>query len=107
MLLKDVKDPRIGRVTITRVTLSDDLRQARVAVALGGEADARARALEGLRSAAGFVRGELARRLNLRYAPRVVFEADESLDELQRLGRLFRGLERPREGEGEGAEGDA
>ena len=98
MLLRDLKDPRIGRATITRVRVTDDLRHARAFVAVAGDPAAQARALEGLRSAAGFVRGELARRLNLRYAPDIVFEADETLDEMQRLGELFRSL-RPPEGE--------
>jgi ribosome-binding factor A len=99
MLLMDLKDPRIGRATITRVRVTDDLRQARAFVSLAGDPAGLARALEGLRSAAGFVRGELARRLNLRYAPEVVFEADEMLDEMQRLGDLMRSLHPPEEGE--------
>ena len=99
MLLRDLKDPRIGRVTVVRVRVTDDLKHARAFVALAGDADARARALEGLRSAAGYLRGELARRLHLRYAPEVQFEADQSLDEMQRLGELFRTLEPSGEGE--------
>jgi ribosome-binding factor A len=98
MLLRDLKDPRIGRVTVTRVRVSDDLKHARVSVVVAGDAGAQARCLEGLRSAAGFLRGELGRRLHLRYAPEVLFEADDSLDELQRLGDLFREI-RAAEGE--------
>jgi ribosome-binding factor A len=93
MLLRELKDPRIGRVTITRVRVTDDLKHARAFVAAAGDAEAVARALEGLRSAAGFLRGELARRLHLRYAPEVLFEADDSLDEMQRLAHLFKTLE--------------
>ncbi len=92
MLLRDLKDPRIGRVTITRVRVTDDLKHAHVSVAAAGDAEAVVRALEGLRSAAGFLRGELARRLHLRYAPEVHFEADDSLDEMQRLAHLFKTL---------------
>ena len=99
MLLRDLKDPRIGGVTVVRVRVTDDLKHARAFVALSGDAAARARALEGLRSAAGFLRGELGRRLHLRYAPEVRFEADESLDEMQRLGDLFRTLGASGEGD--------
>ncbi len=99
MLLLDLKDPRIGRATITRVRVTDDLRHARAFVSVAGDPAGLTRALEGLRSAAGFIRGELARRLNLRYAPEVVFEADEMLDEMQRLGDLMRGLRPPEETE--------
>jgi ribosome-binding factor A len=95
LLLRDLKDPRIGRLTVTRVQVTDDLKSVRVSVAMPGDAAVRQRALEGLRSAAGFVRGELARRLNLRYAPVVKFEADDSLDALQRLGELFHRVEGP------------
>jgi ribosome-binding factor A len=95
MLLKDLKDPRIGRATITRVRVTDDLRHARAFVAVAGDPAALARALERLRSAAGFLRGELARRLTLRYAPDLAFAADETLDEMQRLGELFRSLRPP------------
>ena len=97
MLVRDLKDPRIGRVTIVRVRVTDDLKHARAFVAVAGDAEARARALEGLRSAAGFLRGELARRLHLRYAPEVLFEADDSLDEMQRLAHLFKTLGGPEE----------
>lgn len=95
MLVRELKDPRIGLVTITRVRVTNDLKHARAYVAVAGGAEAQARTLEGLRSAAGFLRGELARRLHLRYAPEVLFEVDEMLDEMQRLGELFRTLEGP------------
>ncbi len=99
MLLRDLKDPRIGRVTITRVRVTDDLKHARAFVAMAGDAQAQARALEGLRSAAGYLRGELARRLHLRYAPEILFEADDSLDEMQRLAHLLKTLGGAEEGE--------
>lgn len=99
MLLRDVKDPRIGRATITRVRVTDDLKHALAFVAVAGDAAEQARAMEGLRSAAGFLRGELARRLHLRYAPEVLFEADDSLDAMERLAHLFRTLAEAEEDE--------
>lgn len=91
LLLREIKDPRIGLVTITAVRVSPDLRHARVYFSSLGDDEQRARSLRGLRSAAGFVRGQIARQLNLRVAPEVVFEFDPSLEEAERLSQLLKG----------------
>jgi ribosome-binding factor A len=84
-----LKDPRIGFVTVTRVSLASDLSQARVYVGvLGGEAD-RQRTLEGLQNAAGYLRGEVGRRLHLRHAPQILFEYDRGLDAADRVAQLL------------------
>jgi ribosome-binding factor A len=94
LILRSVKDPRIGFVTVTRVKVSDDLRQAKIYIspAQAGGAEGR-EALMGLKSAAGFLRGELGRRLSLRYAPTLLFFLDESLEEGLHLAALFRKIE--------------
>lgn len=91
LILRSVKDPRIGFVTVTRVRVSEDLRHAKVYISLarGGEKQ-RQEALIGLRSAAGFLRGELGRRLALRYAPELLFSLDDSLEQELHLAKLFR-----------------
>jgi len=89
MLLRDIRDPRVGLVTLTRVALSDDLRHAKIYFSCVGDATARARSLSGLRSAAGFIRTQLAHRLKLRSAPELTFLADASLEEAERLSRLL------------------
>lgn len=90
LLLREIKDPRIGLVTVTGVKLSPDLRHARVFFScLGGEAQ-HAQAQRGLTSAAGFIRSQVARRLNLRVAPQLSFEFDPSLEQAERLSRLLR-----------------
>jgi len=91
LILRSLKDPRIGFVTVTRVRVSDDLRQARIYVspAQGGKSH-RSEALIGLKSAAGFLRGELTRRLRLRYAPALLFFLDDSLEEDLHLAELLR-----------------
>jgi ribosome-binding factor A len=84
-----LKDPRIGFVTVTRVSLTADLSLARVYVGvLGGEAE-RERSLEALQHAAGYVRGELGRRLRLRHAPQILFEYDRGLDAADRVAQLL------------------
>lgn len=91
LLLREVKDPRVGMVTLTAVHLTDDLRHCRVFFSSVGDAGARERTLAGLRSAAGFVRRELTRRLALRYAPEVTFAFDPSLETSERVTALLRG----------------
>jgi ribosome-binding factor A len=84
-----LKDPRIGFVTVTRVSLTEDLRMARVGVGVLGEPAQRDKTLEGLRQAAGFVRRELGRRLRVRHTPEIVFEYDQGLDATDRVARLL------------------
>ena len=90
LLVRDIKDPRIGLVTITGVSISPDLRHARVFFSTLGDDEQRVRSLRGLRSAAGFVRGQVAKQLNLRVAPEIAFEFDPSLEEAERLSRLLK-----------------
>ena len=101
LILRSLKDPRIGFVTVTRVRVSDDLRHARIYVcsAEGGKGH-RSEALIGLKSAAGFLRGELTRRLRLRYAPEIVFLPDDSLEQELHLAELLRQVETEKSTEG-------
>lgn len=94
LILQSVKDPRVRFVTVTRVRVSDDLRYARVYVApMGDQKKQRQEALTGLKCAAGFLRGELGRRLCLRYAPELLFQLDDSLEQEMHLAELFRQIE--------------
>jgi ribosome-binding factor A len=89
MLLRDIKDPRVGMVTLTAVQLTDDLRHAKVYFSCVGDAAVRERSLQGLRSAAGFIRAQLTRRLQLRAAPEVTFLFDPTLENAERLATLL------------------
>lgn len=89
MLLREIKDPRIGFVTITRVRVSKDLRFVKVYFSVLGDQSAREDCLRGLKSATGFVRRELGNRLRLRYAPDIVFSFDPSLEHMSRLTELI------------------
>jgi len=84
-----LKDPRIGFVTVTRVSLTPDLRTARVHVGVLGDAAQRDKTMAGLRQAAGFVRRTLGRRLRVRHTPELLFEYDEGLDATERVARLL------------------
>jgi ribosome-binding factor A len=89
LLLREIKDPRIGFVTITRVKVSKDLRFVKVYFSVLGDQSVRADSLTGLNSAKGFVRRELGRRLRLRYVPDIVFSFDSSLEHMSRLAELI------------------
>ena len=84
-----VKDPRVGNLTITAVALLDDLSAARVFFLPFGQARNADEQLAGLKSAAGFLRGEVARALQLRHAPRLEFQLDTALERAQSLTQLI------------------
>jgi ribosome-binding factor A len=88
MLLREVKDPRIGFVTITRVEVARDLSVARVYISLR-EPDRADETLTGLQSAAAFLRGEVARRLGLRQAPALEFRVDRAVDASLAVQRIL------------------
>jgi len=85
----ELKDPRIGSVTITQLVLSPDLRHVRVLVTVSGDEAARSGTLEGLASSAGFVSHEVGRRLQMRRVPEVVFVPDRGAEAEQRVGELL------------------
>jgi ribosome-binding factor A len=85
----ELKDPRIGFVTVTRVDLTADLRTARVHVGVLGSPADRETTLTGLQQAAGFVRRELGRRIRVRHTPEIMFRYDEGLDATDRVARLL------------------
>jgi ribosome-binding factor A len=89
MLLREIKDPRIGMVTLTMVHLTDDLRHAKVYFSCVGDPAVRDRSLSGLRSATGFMRAQLTRRLQLRVAPELTFLFDPTLENAERLSSLL------------------
>lgn len=97
MLLRSVKDPRIGLVTITRVAVSEDYRSAKVYFSVAGTAEERERSMEGLTSARGYVRRELGRRIRLRYTPEIIFKFDPSIEYAVRIGEVIRQLKKERE----------
>ena len=78
ILMRKIKDPRVQAVTVTDVKLTSDLRLARVFVTTMGTKEEARNVFAGLAQASGFVRGELGRRLSLRYLPEIVFAEDVS-----------------------------
>ena len=100
-LQKNVRDPRIGLVTVTRVHATPDLQRAVVYVAVHGDDAERERTLEGLASAVIAVRHEVGQKLRLRVVPEIVFELDKGVVHASRIASVLaqlRSLERDREG---------
>jgi ribosome-binding factor A len=91
-LTGNVRDPRIGFVTVTGVDVSADLGHARVRVSVMGTEEERARSLEGLASAARFLRAQLSRELQLRTTPELHFELDRGMEHALRIDEVLRRL---------------
>ena len=90
LLSRQIKDPRLNAVvTITQVQTSSDLRTARVFLSVLGDQETRERALEGIQSAATFLRRELRGRLTLKYTPFLTFLLDDSLENADHLLHLM------------------
>lgn len=92
-LTGNLRDPRIGFVTVTGVEVSADLGHARVRVSVMGSEEEKAKSLEGLASAARFLRAQIAKELPLRVTPELRFELDRGLEHAQRINRVLRDLE--------------
>ncbi len=91
----EVRDPRVGLVTVSSVEVTRDLSVARIRVAPHADDEAgREAAMEGLQSAAGYLRGMVARSLTTRTVPELRFERDRGIEHARRIDALLAGLRR-------------
>lgn len=97
LVLKKLKDPRIGFVTITRVKITPDLKEARVYYSVLGKEKEKREAGLALEHAAGFLQHEIAAALKLRFTPKLAFDLDESLEESMRIEQILRELHEKKE----------
>ena len=86
---QDLKDPRVGFVTVTAVRTSPDLRHARVYVSVLGSHEEREASLDGLRSAHGFLQRRVAGELRMKHTPTLDFLYDDSVERGMRLSELI------------------
>lgn len=94
MLRRDLKDPRLGFITITGAEISRDLRHAKVYISvLGGDEASSKNSLTALQSASGFIRGEFTRRAHLRVAPEIEFRFDDGIARGARIFELLHQIE--------------
>lgn len=90
MIVRELKDARIPLMTsVVAVSVTNDLSYAKAYVSVMGDEQTQKRALEGLRSAAGFVRRELGRRVDLRHTPEVLFELDRSIEHGAHINKII------------------
>ena len=107
LLVTGIKDERVsvGMVSITNVDVAGDLQHCKIFVSVYGSAEVQQQALEGLRSASNYVKGELGRRLNMRRTPEVIFQLDRGIEKGTSVLGLLNQLEEQRQERGEVPEG--
>lgn len=92
---QDLKDPRIGFVTVTAVETSPDLRSARVFVSVLGDPAEREETLDGLRASHGFLQAKVGDELRMKRTPKLEFVYDDSVDQSMRISELLEHEARP------------
>ncbi|QKG84559.1 30S ribosome-binding factor RbfA [Kroppenstedtia pulmonis] len=98
VLQHEMKDPRIGFVTITAVEMSGDLQQAKVFISVLGDEEQKRQTLDGLDKAKGYLRTEVGRRIHLRHTPELIFKFDESIEHGQHISKLLEEVNRDESG---------
>jgi ribosome-binding factor A len=93
----ELKDPRIGFVTVTRVTVSKDVTHATVFVSVLGSEEEKAKTMDGLNHASGFLRTHTAQRLHIRTAPQLHIELDRGLEHAARIDEILHEIHEPDE----------
>ncbi|MDQ3548518.1 MAG: 30S ribosome-binding factor RbfA [Chloroflexota bacterium] len=93
IIQREMSDPRLGFVSITRVELSPDLKYARMFISVMGSEEERASSLVALNNASGFIRRLLAPRLRMRVIPEVSFRLDRSMEHAENIARILHDLE--------------
>jgi len=97
IIATEVKDPRVGFVTITAVEASGDLQHVKVFVSIMGKTEEREATMAALDRATGFIRSEVAKRIRLRHVPTLLFRLDTSIDYSDRINSVLRDITRTEE----------
>ena len=90
IILREVKDPRIGFVSITKVEVSGDLKHAKVRVSVYGSEQEKAETMKGLQQAQGFIRKLIGARLTTYHTPEIIFRYDESIEHGVHISQLIK-----------------
>ena len=102
ILMRKIKDPRIGFVTVTDVEVADDLRNAKVFVSVYGAE--KATTLKGLESASAFIRSELGKRMRMKFIPELLFRYDDSVERGAHINELLHEIQEKDDEKGPGHE---
>lgn len=89
IISRELKDPRVGFVTVTGVEVTNDLRYAKIFVSVLGSEEDEERSLAALNNAKGLIRSEIGKRIRLRFAPEITFIVDKSLEKGARINQLL------------------
>lgn len=98
LLQTELKDPRIGFVTVTGVDVTNDLSQAKIYLSVMGEDEKKEATLKAMEQAKGFLRSELGKRIRFRHIPELIFKLDHSMDYGNRIEQLLQEVN-PKDGE--------
>jgi ribosome-binding factor A len=100
IISQEVRDPRMGFVTVTDVKVSSDLRYARIFISVFGNKEEQRQTIDALADASGFIRRQIGARIKLRYTPELTFAYDESVEQGDRMMQLIEDIkkESPEEG---------
>ena len=92
-VIRSLKDSRIPLMTsVVAVHVTNDLRYAKAYISVMGDESAQKKAMEGLRSAAGYIRREIGKRVDLRYTPEFIFELDKSIEHGSHIDKLLKNI---------------
>ncbi|MDP3786484.1 MAG: 30S ribosome-binding factor RbfA [Candidatus Omnitrophota bacterium] len=97
IISEEIKDPRIGFITVTKVEVTPDLRNAKVLFSLLGGNEEKEGALEGLNSASGYIRKLLGERMRFKFIPELLFRLDESAEYVIHLNKIFDKIHKEKE----------
>ena len=90
IIQNNIKDPRVPILTtVTKVDVTRDLRYAKAYISVYGEKEDKIKCIEGLKSAAGYIRREVGSRIKVRYTPEILFEIDESLEHGLHINKIL------------------
>jgi len=103
IVMRKVKDPRLGFITVTDVALSEDLKLAKVFISVMGEGDKEI-TMKILNSARGLIRNEVSKRVRIKFIPSIEFRIDRSVERGNRIDQLLKEIEEPHEPSGSSTE---
>lgn len=95
LIATEVKDPRLGFVTVTHVEAAHDMKSAKVFVSVIGDRHAASQSMRALAAAKGFLRGALGRAVDLRHTPELIFVEDRTTEKAIALSKVLRSAETP------------
>ncbi|HON86623.1 MAG: 30S ribosome-binding factor RbfA [Firmicutes bacterium] len=93
LIMRRLKDPRIGFASVVRVSVNKDLSQAKVYISVLGTEEEKEKTMEGLKSAQGLIRAEVSKALGIRHAPEIQFILDDSIEYSIHISKLLSEIE--------------